>query len=54
MRDDNAPSLRRDAMARAAAAYMHSKLSMLSDEDAEGAGDAEGAIPTAEPPHDAG
>jgi hypothetical protein len=37
MRDENAPDSRRDAMAKAAAAYMHSKLSMLSDEDAKNA-----------------
>jgi len=33
MRDENAPDARRDDMARAAAAYLHSKLSLVRDEE---------------------
>lgn len=32
MRDENAPDQRRDAMAKVAAAYLHSKLSLIQDE----------------------
>ena len=41
MRDQNAPSARRDKMALAAAAYLHSRLSSLpaDDEAPEGEGD---------------
>jgi hypothetical protein len=35
MRDENAPDARRDRMARAAAAYLHSKLSSIEDEEAQ-------------------
>jgi hypothetical protein len=53
IRDENAPDSRRDRMARAAAAYMHSKLSSIEDEeekDAEPASDAQTAEPVrAEP-----
>jgi hypothetical protein len=48
MRDENAPDLRRDAMAKSAAAYMHSKLSMLGDDDAEHAMSPEPATPESE------
>lgn len=33
MRNENAPDARRDDMARAAAAYLHSKLSLARDEE---------------------
>jgi hypothetical protein len=33
MRDENAPDARRDDMAKAAAAYLHCKLSLIQDED---------------------
>jgi len=36
MRDENVPDARRDRMARAAAAYLHSKLSAIEDEKDEG------------------
>ena len=36
MRDETVPDARRDRMARAAAAYLHSKLSMIEDEKDEG------------------
>ena len=36
MRDENAPDARRDEMAKAAASYLHCKLSLIRDED-EGA-----------------
>jgi hypothetical protein len=35
MRDDTAPDLRRDAMAKAAAAYLYSKLSLVQDDEPE-------------------
>ena len=35
MRDENAPDARRDEMAKAAASYLHSKQSLVRDEDEE-------------------
>jgi hypothetical protein len=47
MRDENAPDARRDRMARAAAAYMHSKLSTVEDEQEGDEGDATETVGTA-------
>jgi hypothetical protein len=46
MRDENAPDARRNRMARAAAAYLHSKLSMIEEDEEEDAGPASPAEPT--------
>jgi hypothetical protein len=35
MRDENASSARRDEMAKAAAAYLHTKLSLVSEDEAQ-------------------
>ncbi len=35
MRDDNAPDLRRDDMARIAAPYLHSRVTVLPEDDEE-------------------
>jgi len=43
MRDETVPDARRDRMARAAAAYLHSKLSAIEDEKDEGDESAESA-----------
>lgn len=37
MRDENAPDSRRDRMAKAAAVYLHAKLSTIEDEEEEDA-----------------
>ena len=47
MRDENVPDARRDRMARAAAAYLHSKLSAIEDEKGEG----DDPPPSPQPPH---
>jgi hypothetical protein len=41
MRDENSPDARRDSMARAAAAYLHSKLALIENEEED---DAEAAL----------
>ena len=44
MRDENALSARRDDMAKAAAAYLHAKLSVVYDDD-----EAQDATPASQP-----
>jgi hypothetical protein len=46
MRDEDAPDARRDEMAKAAAAYLHCKLSLIrGEDDDEAAAQADGAEP---------
>ena len=48
MRNENAPDIRRDRMARAAAAYLYPKFGAITEAEDNEAGSNESAAPTAE------